>query len=96
MVKKKQIDEKKSSSYLSSNDGYRLRFMYVGQPVALAQNTDTDAICIYSPTIKGAICGGIKHNGTTVVPFGAWVPGNAFTVAADSGIDLPGAIDQSD
>eukprot|EP00354_Favella_ehrenbergii_P006320 CAMPEP_0170457456 /NCGR_PEP_ID=MMETSP0123-20130129/4739_1 /TAXON_ID=182087 /ORGANISM="Favella ehrenbergii, Strain Fehren 1" /LENGTH=50 /DNA_ID=CAMNT_0010721249 /DNA_START=206 /DNA_END=358 /DNA_ORIENTATION=+ len=43
----------------------------------------------------GALCGGMEHNGTTVIPFGVWVQGGAFAVAAESGVDLPGPVDKS-
>ena len=96
MVKKKLITSKQSSSLFSSSDGYRLRFMMVRMFYPMTSSGDTDAICLYSDYIGGALCGGIKHNGTSAKAYGSWVPGGAFKVAAESGgIDLPNAVDQS-
>ena len=94
MVKKKLITSKQSSSLFSSSDGYRLRFMMVRMFYPMTSSGDTDAICLYSDYIGGALCGGIKHNGTSAKAYGSWVPGGAFKVAAESGgIDLPNAVD---
>lgn len=47
MVLKGQIDEDTASSYMSTHDGYRLRFMMVGMKTALTTKDDTEAICLY-------------------------------------------------
>ena len=99
MVSKKQITDDQKSTYLTKADGYRIRFMMVGMKKALSQNGDIEAICLYSGQMNGALCAGIQHNGTVAAPYAAWIPGGAFVVAAEKGlqskIDLPGPIDQS-
>ena len=89
MEKKKQVDSTGAASLLASSDGYRLRLMMVKMFVPMAANGDIQAICLYSPTMNGALCGGIQHDGTNAKPYGSWVKGGAFVAAADSGIDLP-------
>lgn len=97
MVSKKQITSAQKTTYMTSGDGYRLRFMMVDMKKALARKGDIEAICLFSDKMQGALCGGIQHNGTVAEPYASWVPGGAFKVASADGLqsktDLPGPID---
>ena len=78
---------------MANYDGYRLRYMMVGMKKALDTTNDTEAICMYSETAGGALCAGIRYNGSAIIPWAEWVNAGAFQVCANSSIKLTGGVD---
>ena len=84
MVSKEQITADEAKSILSAQDGYRLRFMMVGMKKLLDTENDTEAICLHSVKAGGALCAGLRYNGSSIVTYGSWIPGGAFAIAETS------------
>ena len=82
------LEDEDKSDLMITRDGYRLRYMMVGMKAPLENADDTEAICLYSETAGGALCGGIRQSGTQLVEFGLWVPAGSFILSVDSGLDL--------
>ena len=76
-------------------DGYRIRLMMVGQKTVLDTTNDTEAICLVSPTAGGALCAGVRYNGTTESQWAEWIPNNYWEASKDAAIQLSGGIDQT-
>ena len=88
MVTKGQIDQDTADTYLTTYDGYRLRFMMVGMKTALDTEDDTEAICLYHWVAGGALCAGLRYNGSSIVPYAEWIKAGLFTVSLNSGVKL--------
>ena len=102
LVTKGFMSDDDQDTLLSTLDGYRLKLTMVGMEFALDaadttnEDYDTEAICLYSDTAKGALCGGIQYNGSSIVAFGAWINQGPFTNAVAGATELLGLVDQSD
>ena len=81
MVTKGQITQDTADAYLTTHDGYRLRYMMVGMKTALDATDDTEAICLYYQTAGGVMCAGLRYNGSSIVSYGEWVKNGIFNVA---------------
>ena len=79
MITKGQIDQDTADSYLTSHDGYRLRFMMVGMKTALDTSDDTEALCLYYQVAGGALCAGLRYNGSSIVSYAEWFKAGIFT-----------------
>ena len=95
MVTNGQIDEDTKDEYLTTLDGYRLRYMMVGMKIALDTEDDTEAICLYNQVADGAMCAGLRYNGSSIVSFAEWYSAGIFTVSATSVIQLTSGVDQA-
>ena len=69
--------------------------MMVGMKTALDTDGDTEAICLYSETAGGALCGGLTYNGSSIVVFSEWVPNGTFTIAVNGSSQMNGGVDQA-
>ena len=93
MVANQQITSATRDTYLSNYDGYRLRYMMVGMKKPLDTTNDTEAICLYSEEAGGALCAGVRYNGSAMIPWAEWVNAGAFIVCVNSSIQLTGGVD---
>ncbi len=69
--------------------------MMVGMKKPLNITNDTEAICLKTDVGNGALCAGVKYNGTSIVPYAEWIPSGAFAVAAASNKAPTSTTDQS-
>lgn len=83
-------------SYLSGEDGYRLRFMMVGMKTALDTSGDLEAICLASTRADGVLCAGMRYNGSSIVTWSEWYTNGAFTSAVSSEDEPYGGEEQSE
>ena len=61
MVEAEMITTDEKKTYQTTLDGYRLSYKMAGMTSTLDAG-DTEAICLYSATACGALCGGIHHD----------------------------------
>ena len=69
--------------------------MMVGMKIALDTEDDTEAICLYNQVADGAMCAGLRYNGSSIVSFAEWYSAGIFTVSATSVIQLTSGVDQA-
>ena len=70
--------------------------MMVGMKTALDASDDTEAICLYYQTAGGALCAGLRYNGSSIVSYGEWIKSGIFQVALSANSKLNGTgVDQS-
>ena len=63
---------------------------------ALDASDDTEAICLYNQAAGGAMCAGLRYNGSSIVSYGEWIKSGLFTVNKGAGTKLNGTgADQS-
>lgn len=79
MVINGQIDQETADTFLTTQDGYRLRFMMVGMKTALDTDGDTEAICLFNAAAEGVMCAGLQYNGSSIVSYGEWIGTGIFT-----------------
>ena len=58
--------------------------MMVGMKKPLNIANDTEAICLKTDVGNGALCAGVKYDGSKLVSYAEWIDVGAFTVAASS------------
>ena len=83
-------------TYLSKDDGYRLRFMMVGMKTALDTSGDIEAICFASTRAGGVLCAGLRYNGSSIVTWSEWFTNGAFASAITSEAEPYGGVEQSE
>ena len=62
--------------------------MMVGMKTALDASDDTEAICLEFTAAGGALCAGLRYNGSSIVSFAEWIRTGLFTVSVNSGTKL--------
>ena len=83
---------------LTSQDGYRIRYMMAGMHTTHDTVNDTEAICLSSVNAGGAMCAGITVTAIsplTYAPWAEWHTTGNMAVSAASNIVLVDGIDQS-
>ena len=94
MIEAEMITTDEKETYQTTLDGYRLSYKMAGMTSTLDAG-DTEAICLYSATAGGALCGGIIHDTDSGLAeaWGTWISAGAFSIAASSEVVLTGDVD---
>ena len=69
--------------------------MMVGMYKPLDTTDDSESICLLSDQSGGALCAGLRYNGSSIVTYAQWIKAGVFKIAVASSTEPAESVDQS-